>query len=94
MDFVRPGMVQPRVWVESLSGHIYLGSEAFVDRMQVLADRSAMSEISRTQRCLLVRPIEHYRDTLADKKATMTAAYATAILPCSNDVFQRSLCDC
>ncbi|MFH2124222.1 MAG: addiction module toxin RelE, partial [Pseudomonadota bacterium] len=55
-----------------------LGSEEFVERMQALvADRSAMTEVPRTQRRPQAKPIEHYRDTIADKKCAMAAAYAT-----------------
>ena len=77
MDFVQDGVGQPGVW-ESLRGQIYLGSEAFVERMQMLvADRSAMTEIPRAQRRPQAKPLEHYRDTIADKKSAMVAAYAT-----------------
>ena len=77
IDFVHAGVDQPNVW-ESLHGQIYLGSEAFVKRMQVLvSDRSAMTEIPRTQRRPLAKPLECYRDTIADSKAAMAAAYAT-----------------
>jgi len=55
-----------------------LGAEAFVKRMQVLvSDRSAMTEIPHTQRRPLAKPLECYRDTIADSKAAMVAAYAT-----------------
>jgi len=61
MDFVQAGVGQPSVW-ESLRGQIYLGSEAFVERMQMLvADRSAMTEIPRAQRRPQAKPIKHYR---------------------------------
>lgn len=77
MDFVRAGVGQPSVW-ESLRSQIYLGSEAFVDRMQgLVADRSAMTEIPRTQRRPPAKSIEYYRDTKADKKTAMATAYAT-----------------
>ena len=77
MDFVQAGVGRPSVW-ESLRGQIYLGSEAFVDRMQgLVADRSAMIEIPCSQRRPLAKPIEYYRDTTADKKSAMAAAYAT-----------------
>ena len=77
IDFVRAGVDQPSVW-ESLHGQIYLGSETFVKRMQVLvSDRSAMTEIPHTQRRPLAKPLECYRDTIADSKAAMVAAYAT-----------------
>lgn len=77
MDFIRAGVRQPSAW-ESLRGQIYLGSEAFVKRIQVLvADQSAMTEIPRIQRRPSVKPLEYYRDTMTDSKAAMAAAYAT-----------------
>ena len=77
MDFVRAGVGHPGVW-DSLRGQIYLGSEAFVDRMQALvSDPSAMTEIPRTQRRPLAKPLEYYRDTMEVPKAAMAAAYAT-----------------
>ena len=77
MDFVRAGVGQPSVW-DSLRGQIYLGSEAFVNRMQaLLIDRSAMAEIPRIQRRPLAKSLEYYRNTMADPKAAMVSAYAT-----------------
>jgi hypothetical protein len=40
-------------------------------------DRSAMTEIPRAQRRPLAKPIEYYRDTIADTKSAIAAAYAT-----------------
>jgi len=77
MDFVRTGVEQPSTW-ESLRGQVYLGSEVFVNRMQTLVtDRSAMAEIPRIQRRPLAKSLAYYRDTMADPKAAMAAAYAT-----------------
>ena len=77
MDFVRAGVGQPSVW-DSLRGQIYLGSEAFVNRMQALfTDRSAMAEIPRIQRRPVAKSLAYYRDTITDPKAAMAAAYAT-----------------
>ena len=43
MNFVRAGVGQPSAW-DFLHGQIYLGSESFVKRMQVLVtDRSAIA---------------------------------------------------
>ena len=76
-DFVRAGVGQPSVW-DSLRGQIYLGSEAFVNRIQTLfTERSAMTEIPRIQRRPLAKSLEYYRDTMADPKAAMVMAYAT-----------------
>jgi putative transposase len=77
MAFIRAGVRQPSAW-NSLRGQIYLGSEAFVNRMQTLFnDRSAMTEIPHTQRRPLAKSLEYYRDTMADAKTAMITAYTT-----------------
>ena len=49
-----------------------------MNRMQALVnDRSSMVEIPRTQRRPLAKSLEYYRDTIAEPKAAMAAAYAT-----------------
>jgi putative transposase len=44
---------------------------------RMVADRTAMPEVPRAQRRPLASPLADYRDTIADKKAAMAAAYAT-----------------
>jgi len=74
MDFVRAGVGQPSVW-DSLRGQIYLGSEAFMNRVQTFfTNRSAMTEIPRIQRRPLTKLLEYYRDTMADPKAEVVTA--------------------
>ncbi len=77
MDFVRAEVGQPSAW-DFLHGQIYLGSEGFVKRMQVLVtDRSAIAEIPRAQRRPMARPLEYYRNTVADPKVAIATAFAT-----------------
>ena len=76
MDFVRAGVGLPSVW-GGLRGQVYLGSEAFMQRMQALSDKSNIAEIPRAQRRPLAKPLSHYRDFLADPHVAMSAAYAT-----------------
>jgi hypothetical protein len=77
VDFVRDGIGQPGIW-ESLRGQIYLGTDAFVERMQQqISDRSAITEIPRAQRRPLARPLAYYRDSITDTKEAMAEAYAT-----------------
>jgi REP element-mobilizing transposase RayT len=76
MDFVRAGVGLPSVW-GSLRGQVYLGSEAFMQRMQALSDKSDIAEIPRAQRRPLAKPLSHYRDSLADSHVAMSTAYAT-----------------
>lgn len=76
MDFVRAGMGLPSLW-KQVKGQVYLGSDAFLQQMQTFADKSNFSEIPRAQRRPLAKPLEFYRDTIADRKAAMAAAYAS-----------------
>lgn len=77
VNFVRAGVGLPSLW-ESLRGQIFLGSDSFVKRMQAgIDDQSIISEIPRAQRRPLALPLDEYRDTIADKRVGMAAAYAT-----------------
>jgi len=75
-DFVRTGAALPSVW-KHLKGQIYLGSEAFVERLQSLAGQGDLAEIPRAQRCPLARPLAYYRDSCPDRRQAMAAAYAS-----------------
>mgnify|MGYP002664125683 CR=1 FL=1 len=75
IDFVRAGVGLPSVW-EGLRGQIYLGSDAFVQRMQVLADQP-LAEVPRMQRRPMALPLEDYVLGSTDRKAAMAAAYAS-----------------
>jgi REP element-mobilizing transposase RayT len=77
IDFVRAGAGLPSIW-EKLTGQIYLGGEAFVQRMVALAqDKSGELEVPRAQRRPQARPLSHYVSTYADRKEGMAQAYAT-----------------
>ena len=76
VDFVRAGAGMPSVW-ERLRGQVYLGSDAFLQRIQALSDKTSLAEIPRTQRRPLAQPLTYYRESIADPKAAMSAAYAT-----------------
>ena len=60
-QFVAEGKGQPSPW-ENLRNQVYLGSEAFVDRMQahLLKPNEQLSEIPMTQRRPVARPIDFY----------------------------------
>ena len=75
-DFVRAGVGQSSVW-DNLSGQIYLGSEAFIQRMRRTDDKANISEIPRAQRRPLAKPLNHYQSKHRDPKAAMAAAYAS-----------------
>ena len=76
VDFVRAGAGMPSVW-ERLRGQVYLGSDAFLQRIQALSDKTSLAEIPRTQRRPLAQPLTYYRESIADPHAAMSAAYAT-----------------
>ncbi len=86
IDFVRAGVGLPSLW-EQLHGQIYLGGEAFLKRMQKLADKAAVGEIPRTQRRPVAKPLSHYRKQ-ADARQAMVAAYATG------DYTMQEIADC
>lgn len=76
IDFVREGVGLPSLW-DKLRGQVYLGGDAFLTRMQKLAEKAAIGEIPRAQRRPLAKPLNHYRDKATDPKKGMVAAYAT-----------------
>ena len=76
IDFVREGVGLPSMW-EKLRGQVFLGGDELLKRMQKLADKAAIGEIPRVQRRPLAKPLEHYRDKVADAKEGMAVAYAT-----------------
>ena len=75
VDFVRSGAGAPSLW-EQLRGQMYLGSDAFLQRMQALSEAGS-AETPQAQRRPLARPLTHYRDSIADSHAAMAAAYAS-----------------
>lgn len=74
-DFVRAGVGLPSLW-NALRGQIYLGSDAFVSRMQALVE-DEIPEIPRAQRRPLALPLADYATRHADLRAAMAAAYAS-----------------
>ena len=76
IEFVHSGVGLPSLW-EKLRGQVYLGGDAFLKRMQKLAEQAAIGEIPRVQRRPLAKPLSHYRDKGTDGKKGMVAAYVT-----------------
>ncbi len=75
-EFVGAGVSAPSVW-NNIRGQIYLGSDAFLERLQRKPDDDALREIPRSQRSPLVVPIEHYRRTQVDRNKAMAAAFSS-----------------
>ena len=72
--FVHEGKGLPSVW-ERLQGQIYLGSEAFVEKMQALIDqRPALTEIPRAQRRALTRALSEFAQQ-HDRNEAIALAY-------------------
>lgn len=77
IDFVRAGVGLPSLW-ENLTGQIYLGGEAFIQRMAALADdRSEALEVPRTQRRPQAKPLSYFVNAYAQPKQGMVRAYGT-----------------
>jgi putative transposase len=86
VEFVRAGATAPSIWTH-LRGQIYLGSDAFLERLRQPPTDEALREIPRTQRHPFAYPIEHYRCTYADRRSAMAAAFA------SGDYSMREIAD-
>ncbi len=87
VDFVRAGIGLPSLW-DDLRGQIYLGSDAFVARLQRRAAKRGRSrEIPRAQRRPLAKALAQYAAKAADRDAAMAAAYA------SGDFTQQAIAD-
>lgn len=74
-DFVRAGVGLPGVW-EHLRGQIYLGGDAFLQRMQAL-HADPIPEVPRAQRRPLAEPLSYYVQNYPTPRDGMVAAYAT-----------------
>ena len=75
--FVADGKKQPSPW-EELKNQIYLGSEAFVEAMQSKVDGNrCLSEIPKTQRRPVVRPLSWYFGKFRDRDAAIFKAFTS-----------------
>lgn len=71
-DFVRSGIELPPIW-DDLRGQVFLGSEAFVERMKkVIPNSERLREVPRVQRRPLGEPLAHYKGM---GRKGMAAAY-------------------
>jgi len=75
IDFVRAGIGLPSIW-EDLRGQVYLGSDAFLLRMQDLQDAD-IPEIPRAQRRPGMQPLSFYSKREREPRLAMAAAYGT-----------------
>lgn len=74
VQFVHEGARLPSVWTQ-LQGQIFLGSEAFVKKMQTQIEKKpALDEIPRAQRRLLVQPLADF-ERRHDRNEAIARAY-------------------
>lgn len=72
--FVHEGARLPSVWTQ-LQGQIYLGSVAFVKKMQATIDKKpALDEIPRVQRRMLTQPLAEFEKRY-ERNTAMARAY-------------------
>lgn len=75
LAFVAEGKNQPSPWGQ-LKNQIYLGSDAFVDKMQSrLAPDKDLSEIPAAQRRPVAKPLDHYARKSRDRNEAIRRAY-------------------
>lgn len=72
-DFVRAGVGLPSVW-EGLRGQVFLGSEAFVDRMKGQLPDGDLREVPRVQRRAISPKLDDYAKR-QDRRRAMAQAY-------------------
>lgn len=75
IDFVRDGVGQPSLWGE-LQGQVFLGSDAFVERMKARLPDTDLREVPRMQKRGTPPSLDSFTDGL-DAHAGMVAAYRT-----------------
>lgn len=76
--FVAEGRDQPAVW-EQLKNQVYLGSDAFVLKMQARLETqdADLSEIPLPQRRQRARPLAHYEKQASSRDEAVALAYAS-----------------
>jgi hypothetical protein len=74
VQFVHEGARLPSVWTQ-LQGQIYLGSEAFIKKIQAQIGKApALDEIPRAQRRVLSQPLADFEQRY-DRNEAMARAY-------------------
>ncbi len=73
--FVAEGKNQPTLW-EQLKNQIYLGTDAFVEKMQSKKSaKDGLSEIPLGQRRAMVKPLAHYAARSGERDKAIALAY-------------------
>jgi len=77
--FVRQGVGQPSVW-EGLQHQVFLGSEAFVERLGVSSNhQERLREVPRAQRRSFSKPLTHFAHRYPRRHEAMARAYQTGV---------------
>lgn len=73
--FVEEGKSQPSPW-EKLKNQVFLGDDAFVERMQALIDADkTLDEVPSSQRRPLAKPLAHYEKTSRSRNEAIWEAW-------------------
>lgn len=73
--FVAEGKNQPAIW-ERLKNQIYLGSDAFIEKMQSRKpDKEDLREVPLGQRRAMAKPLEHYVTRSSTRDEAIANAY-------------------
>jgi hypothetical protein len=76
-SFVSEGRDSNSPW-DNLKRQVYLGDEAFVERMQARLDGDAsLAEVPSTQHRPAPKSLEHYAKSIRDRDKAIAAAYAS-----------------
>jgi len=76
-EYVAQGKGQPSPW-ERLKNQIYLGSDAFVERLQnKIAADADLSEIPRSHRRPIPKTLDYYTRRYSDRNKAIAMAYAS-----------------
>ena len=74
-SFVWEGKNQPALW-DKLKNQIYLGNDAFVQRMMTkLLTNADLSEVPLGQRRAMAKPIDHYVKKSSNRDEAIVMAY-------------------
>lgn len=78
VDFVRAGVGLPSIW-ENLRNQIFLGGDAFIERLHKWAPKDAdLGEIPRIQRRPIAKPLSAYESAVkGDRNAAILAAFGS-----------------
>jgi len=73
--FVSEGINAPSPWLD-LTSQVYLGAEAFIERMQAMIDpERPLQEIPQRQRRPVAKPLQYYAERWSERDQAIAEAY-------------------